>query len=837
MSLPFGRTLSDSFHPTKDLKPKLNPPTTSPFQGSPESLLSPPTLPNLKPNRSDYDVFLPFSGQTRSNPMSQDAHTSNFGGMGVFSLTNPAARSQSAVYFDQLTRPTNFTVESAQRTLAMRRPPAGFNLQRRGEPRPAFHPFAAVRSVPASRCNSEEFKGLWKSLDALHISEEKHGEPVSKVYQDRRLFIQGPKSGADERSYGLAPHFDASFLDDADSHTDALVTPFSTPESFNRYQGEAYSINALPFGVPKMAGSQLPLKANFSEAFADSVFNDAPPEGPRVAASALRIGSYRRIAPRYPFVLALTALQMLHLPRLLKLVKPLLPISRIGGETLPSPKRRVATLLWGSAPSGISANSIHTPSGQTEAESGRLSPLDTSLPPTPAVFDYRSPTSQPPPHPARLAWPPSPRAAPARLRRALRRSAVIWPRRSLKALEAKFGQADFASYIGKLYGLCQDQPGCRYLQKTLEEGDPAFASAIFTELSPHFAELMTDPFGNYLSQKLMERASGGQRVALLHNAFGSFSRIAYNSHGTRALQKMIEILAAAAQSATTAEAESDANRAMQVLGQALGPHVVSLIKVNCCLSAHPQDSNGNHVIQKCITMFPSKHNQFVFDAISKDCLPVGTHKHGCCVVQRCFDHASFHQRDQLAIVIAANALSLVQDPYGNYVVQYVIKLQNCHYTRGLIQNFLGHMPRLSAQKFSSNVIELCIRSADAALRRQLIEEILWSRELEHLLQDVYANYVVQTCLDCAEPALRDQIVERIRPILLTTKSSPYTKRIQARILSGEAARWAQTLPLEDTAAIANVPLLAYHPHHGFLARPVIPPPIGPATGAAFRPTI
>jgi hypothetical protein len=59
--------------------------------------------------------------------------------------------------------------------------------------------------------------------------------------------------------------------------------------------------------------------------------------------------------------------------------------------------------------------------------------------------------------------------------------------------------------------------------------------------------------------------------------------------------------------------------------------------------------------------------QFIYNAVAANCVEVATHRHGCCVLQRCIDHASDHQRVQLVNEITYNALTLVQDPYGNYV--------------------------------------------------------------------------------------------------------------------------------------------------------------------------
>lgn len=43
---------------------------------------------------------------------------------------------------------------------------------------------------------------------------------------------------------------------------------------------------------------------------------------------------------------------------------------------------------------------------------------------------------------------------------------------------------------------------------------------------------------------------------------------------------------------------------------------------------------------------------------------MATHRHGCCVLQRCVDFADEGQRARLVLEIAANTLSLAQDPFG-----------------------------------------------------------------------------------------------------------------------------------------------------------------------------
>jgi hypothetical protein len=54
----------------------------------------------------------------------------------------------------------------------------------------------------------------------------------------------------------------------------------------------------------------------------------------------------------------------------------------------------------------------------------------------------------------------------------------------------RFAGAKLEDYKGKLYELCKDQNGCRFLQKKLEEPS-ANVTIIYEEIHTHFVELMT----------------------------------------------------------------------------------------------------------------------------------------------------------------------------------------------------------------------------------------------------------------------------------------------------------------------------------------------------------
>ncbi|KAI8920633.1 armadillo-type protein [Entophlyctis helioformis] len=328
---------------------------------------------------------------------------------------------------------------------------------------------------------------------------------------------------------------------------------------------------------------------------------------------------------------------------------------------------------------------------------------------------------------------------------------------------SRFANAALEDLVGQIYALCKDQHGCRFLQKKLEEQNEKHLSIIFNEAFPNFTELMTDPFGNYLCQKLFEYCTEDQRTMLVEHVASELVNISLNMHGTRAVQKLIEFVTSPVQ--------------IRTVVAALGMNVVVLIK----------DLNGNHVIQKCLNRLSHENNQFIYNAVTKNCIEVATHRHGCCVLQRCIDHASEPQRMQLVSEITYNALTLVQDPFGNYVVQYVLDLSEHLFSEAIIRRFIGNICLLSVQKFSSNVIEKCIRVSSHEIRAFMIDELLNKDRLEKLLRDSYGNYVVQTSLDYAEPSQRALLVECIRPLLPSIRNTPYGKRIQTKIMRDPTA--------------------------------------------------
>nr|CCA21998.1 conserved hypothetical protein [Albugo laibachii Nc14] len=321
---------------------------------------------------------------------------------------------------------------------------------------------------------------------------------------------------------------------------------------------------------------------------------------------------------------------------------------------------------------------------------------------------------------------------------------------------------------GRVYSMSKDQNGCRLLQEQLEYDDrKTLWQIIFQESLHHLPEMMVDPFGNYLFQKLIARADEWQRLAIVRAVCPHLMAAALNLHGTRSVQKVVEICAIS---------QSEKKDATSIDLPQLIVHALKDDAVRLCI-----DSNGNHVIQRALQYFNPKFTQFIFDAVSRECTTVGTHRHGCCVLQRCLDAANVTQKKELIAQVEYHAMKLMQDPYGNYVVQYVLDACTAEEAIGIMMKPLGHVFELSIQKFSSNVVEKCLEKAPERIRRRYVEELIVCAKMQRLLQDQFANYVVQRALCvCAESQCM-ALVAAICPHLSAMKNSSNGRRISARI--------------------------------------------------------
>ncbi|GAM29063.1 hypothetical protein SAMD00019534_122390, partial [Acytostelium subglobosum LB1] len=307
---------------------------------------------------------------------------------------------------------------------------------------------------------------------------------------------------------------------------------------------------------------------------------------------------------------------------------------------------------------------------------------------------------------------------------------------------------------GQVYSLTKYQAGCRFLQKKLEENPtPEYVSFIFNEIYDHLSEVMVDPYGQYLIPQLMKHCDDDQKRLIIECIALDVERYACHRYGIHGVQKVIQ---------------STPLNLIKVVTESMRYKVVVL----------SNNANGNYLIQSFLKQFTPEINQFICDGVIENMVAISTNKYGCTVVNRCLEHANQQQQDTLIDSILGHSLHLVQDPFGNYVVQHLLS-NNKSYSSQLLKRLNGHIVGLSVQKFSSNVIEKWLLQSDPSVVEQVISEL--ERDLPNVLQDKYANYVIKTCLDVASPDQFARLASAIVPHIHNIKT-PYILGIQKKIL-------------------------------------------------------
>ncbi|XP_074557600.1 uncharacterized protein LOC141813529 [Curcuma longa] len=326
----------------------------------------------------------------------------------------------------------------------------------------------------------------------------------------------------------------------------------------------------------------------------------------------------------------------------------------------------------------------------------------------------------------------------------------------MKSSSLHFRSYSLDNIIDQLHLLAKDQNHCRSLQSILDKGKRKDFDKIFLALIDHVVELMTDQFGNYFLQKLVEVCKEHQITHLIYKislSDGELLRISCNQHGTRVVQKIMETMANEEQ--------------YSMIVSALKPDIVSLIK----------NANGSHVAQRCLEYLSPKFREFLFEPAIANCLELARDRQGCCVLQKCLSELDGGQQIQLVSKLASHACSLSEDPYGNYVVQFILGRGIPWATTKILDQLEGHFHSLSIQKYSSNVVERCLKYAGAERCAAIINELVNHPRFIEIVQDRFGNFVIQSAYRECKGPIQAALSDAIRRHESVLRLNPYGKKV------------------------------------------------------------
>ncbi|KAL2349556.1 hypothetical protein Fmac_003556 [Flemingia macrophylla] len=96
---------------------------------------------------------------------------------------------------------------------------------------------------------------------------------------------------------------------------------------------------------------------------------------------------------------------------------------------------------------------------------------------------------------------------------------------------------------------------------------------------------------------------------------------------------------------------------------------------------------------------------------------------------------------QLIEKIVSHALVFTEHPFGNYVVQYVVKMKEPFVNATTISQLLGRFAQLSMNRQASIVVENLLEFSEEKAAAIIIQEIMCSANFVRILQDPCGNYM------------------------------------------------------------------------------------------------
>lgn len=349
---------------------------------------------------------------------------------------------------------------------------------------------------------------------------------------------------------------------------------------------------------------------------------------------------------------------------------------------------------------------------------------------------------------------------------------------------------------------------CKLLQENpskCSEGKIKFRNLFITEIIQNALILFTNTQGNDLLIKVLGLLYSGHTprlslsneydeapttlpsdeesefLVLLNAIKNDMGLVACNTSGARVMQKLIDCLLT--------------KEEVTAFIHLLDGHVIELAK----------DINGHHSLAKLMGKLISVEGEekpivavceemqtVVYSKLADNCFDICKNRQGCCIIQRCIHFSPEPCREKIIDMVISNTLKLVQDPFGNYVIQHILDKEDVKngeedqseggvFTKKIIRQMLYYVAELSCNKFSSNVIEKCLKRASPDVRQLMVDELTDPQVLPKLLTDGFANYVIQTAISTSNDSQLNQLRDAITPLQGLLKNSPYGVKIDIKL--------------------------------------------------------
>ncbi|KAE9618674.1 putative armadillo-like helical protein [Lupinus albus] len=311
----------------------------------------------------------------------------------------------------------------------------------------------------------------------------------------------------------------------------------------------------------------------------------------------------------------------------------------------------------------------------------------------------------------------------------------------------------------KLVSMAKDQGKCRYLQFKIDEGSIEFIDMILYVVKDHIYELLTHQFGNYLIQKIFNSTSVTDEkkdliVLSIIQDVHMLRNVCMDINGTRVVQKMLENVKTRMQidlvinvmKQITVPLMKDVNggyvieQCIKVFPVEYQCEILYVVAMNCvdiatdkrgcsviqkCMKHALRDAivplvhaiiynaallaenpYGNYVVQYLVEMKIVEINGMIISELGGKYVQLSRNKHASNVVQHLLKYSE--ERDAMIIILelmnSNEFLSVLQDPYGNYVAQTAVEYSKGYLHKRIVDSIVTKYRDLCSHLYGKKVL-------------------------------------------------------------------------------------------------------------------------------------
>ena len=290
--------------------------------------------------------------------------------------------------------------------------------------------------------------------------------------------------------------------------------------------------------------------------------------------------------------------------------------------------------------------------------------------------------------------------------------------------ETQHSKDDFISFMktrkNNIIEYLSTQRGAKEVEKILKHSPNECISILLEHINTSLTKIMIHLYGNYFCQKVIQISSPEQITTMLTLIANDFPQIAKDYSGTHVLQALLDVISTQEQ--------------RDLIMQSIKGKELEM----------SYDANATHVIQKIIQCIPEDQREQLNVIIIDNIHQLSQDANGICLVKKYIANNTLHENKiKISNVLINKCLSIAQNPYGNYAIQYVLEEWKSEDCGEIIDIIIDNIFELSKQKFSSNVVEKTIELIDVTRKEKIISKILDENCINVLIRNKFGKYVVQ----------------------------------------------------------------------------------------------